>query len=79
MDDDGFSDDFPYAEPVSKKDRKCVAVISEKRRQVPGVIGMGTVFGIVMSHGPGKGVLAISCTGISVVQMKCKDGVFAGR
>ncbi len=78
MDDDGFSDDFLYAESVSEKDRKCVAVISEKRRQVPGVIGMGTVLGIVMSHGLGKGILAISCTGASVVQMKGKDRIFAG-
>lgn len=78
VDDDRPAHHFPQGEPVGEEDLEGVAAVAEEGGQVPGVMGVGTVPGIVVGAHVGKGVLLIPGAGVALVDVEGEDGAFAG-
>lgn len=78
VDDHSAADNVLHAETVCEKNRKGVAPVAEKGRQIPGVPGMGAVVRIVMASNIGKGVTLIAGAAGAGMNMKGKDRVAAG-
>ena len=78
VDDHGASDDVLHTEAVRKKDGEGVAAAAEKGQQVPGVLGVGAIIGIVMAANIGKGVVAIAGAAGPGMDVKGENRVAAG-
>ena len=78
VDDHGASDDVLHTEAVRKKDGEGVAAAAEKGQQVPGVLGVGAIIGIVMAANIGKGVASVAGAAGPGMDVKGKDRVAAG-
>ncbi len=78
VDDHGTADDVLHAEAVRKKDGEGVAAAAEKGQQVPGVLGVGAIIGIVMAANIGKGVVAIAGAAGPGMDVKGENRVAAG-
>lgn len=78
VDDNGSSDDLVYGKPIGEKQGERKSVVSEQRRQVPGVVRMFTVPRVVMGHGVGKGIVHITRAVGPLVDMKPEDALPAG-
>lgn len=78
VNDHGAADDVLHAEAVCEKDGEGVAAAAEEGRQIPGMLGMGTVGRVVMAACIGKGIAFIAGAAGTGMDMKGKDRVTAG-
>ena len=69
--------DFPSREPVTQHSIPCSPLPGPKeRRQITGVLRMGTIFGVIMRAGIFKGIFPIACAGRSLMNMQGKYRLF---
>ena len=78
VNDHGTADDVLHAEAVREKDGEGVAAAAEEGRQVPGVLRVGAIIGIVMAANIGKGVAAAAGAAGPGMDVKGKNRVAAG-
>lgn len=79
VNDDGFSQDLAHREAIRQKGHKGKAIVAEQRRKVARVMGMPAAVRIVVGAHIRKRVRGIPGARSSLVDMKAKDSLAAGR
>lgn len=79
MEDDRPADHLVDGKTIGQKQGEGKPVVPKQRRQVSGVMWMPAAVGIVVGHGVGKRIVHIAAAVGTLMDMKPKDPLLAGK
>ena len=76
MDDNGSFNYLIYGKTIGQKQGERTSVVSEQRRQVPGMVWVPTIARIIMGHNIRKWIVHIAAAIGALVDMESEDTFF---